>query len=175
MSNKLIRCLLGKVTAVLKQTFIILGHSIDLDILEKDIAELKEKNKMLSYSYKNSDIPKKTIKVVVNNCNLTNDSFKLKYSSDDKGQYYFKTLHAKVEVILVEGDIVDDFANLRSGSDVLLILDRTNLWSTLKGDSDQGIINLMYNGSKVGEVAVRKVLSVQGYVYHFGTLISTSV
>ncbi|XP_014275328.1 alanine--tRNA ligase, mitochondrial isoform X2 [Halyomorpha halys] len=156
---------------VIEELARVCDYSVNISQLQKDILLLKEKNKALIHSNQKLDLPKNTLEYVSNYFLPTDDSFKANYTKNSKG-YNFENVRSKVQAIIKDGKCISNISSL-FGSDLTVgvLLDKTNMWSSLKGGGDRGIITLFDgDNNEIGKVFVERVFNLGGHVCHTGNV-----
>lgn len=149
--------------------YFVLDYFVNIPQLQKDILILKEKNKALIHSNQKLDISKNTLEYISNRFLPTDDSFKANHLKNSE-RYIFENIRSKVQAIIKNGESISNILSL-FGSEltVSVLLDKTNMWSSLKGSGDHGTITLFGGtNNEIGKIIVEKVFNLGGYVYHTG-------
>ncbi|KAF6212343.1 hypothetical protein GE061_012865 [Apolygus lucorum] len=150
------------------------GLTLDVSDFQNRIAELKASNKKsLGVAASRVTDWHPSLSDQLENLSSTDDSFRYLYTRSPSQSYEVPDLPCNVLAFLhngcplLEGDVLDD------GASIGVICDRTNCWSSQKGDTDVGVIEL-YNGDNVvGNVVFDNVSRIGNHIVHSGTFKST--
>ncbi|CAH1402670.1 unnamed protein product [Nezara viridula] len=154
---------------VIEELARVCDYFVNIPQLQKDILILKEKNKALIHTSQKLDIPKNTLEYISNHFLPTDDSFKANYTKNSD-RYIFENIRSRVQAIIKSGQCISNISSLfGSEHTVGVLLEKTNMWSSLKGGGDHGTITLFdSNNNEIGKIIVEKVFNLGGYIYHTG-------
>uniref|UniRef100_A0A146M803 alanine--tRNA ligase n=1 Tax=Lygus hesperus TaxID=30085 RepID=A0A146M803_LYGHE len=150
------------------------GLSLDVSDFQNKIDELKMSNKR-ALGVAASQIAKwhPSLSDHLRNLPSTDDSLRYGYTRSPSQGYEIPDSLCNVLLLLQnssplrEGDVLND------GASVGVICDQTNCWSSQKGDTDIGVIEL-YNGDDViGNVMFGNVSRIGNHIVHTGTFKSS--
>ncbi|BET00984.1 tRNA synthetases class II (A) [Nesidiocoris tenuis] len=145
----------------------IKGASVDVRSVEKRIGEMKSANKkalndsaaLLTAQYSIRD----SVRLPP-----TDDSPKYEYVRSENGEYSVPTVTSDVIAFIANGRHLESNERLNNGQEIGLILDRTNCWSSSKGDTDIGRIELSENGQSRGTLTFDCATRIGDHIVHRG-------
>lgn len=98
------------------------------------------------------------------------DFTRYEYFRTKTGDYLVPDLTANVTMVISDDDVLQEGSLLKNGSEVSVVLDETNCWSSQKGDTDRGTLLLIgQSGETVGRVEFTNVTRLGNQILHTGT------
>ncbi|CAB0014840.1 unnamed protein product [Nesidiocoris tenuis] len=169
-SLKLVTALSKAVRSSLESAYPEIGNngaSVDVRSVEKRIGEMKSANKkalndsaaLLTAQYSIRD----SVRLPP-----TDDSPKYDYVRSENGEYSVPTVTSDVIAFIANGRHLESNERLNNGQEIGLILDRTNCWSSSKGDTDIGRIELSEKGQSHGTLTFDCATRIGDHIVHRG-------
>ncbi|KAL1131758.1 hypothetical protein AAG570_011371 [Ranatra chinensis] len=165
----------GLSSQLIEELASIKGLKIDMDMLIKDIKDLKEINKAaLMVSFKTS-ISGTSLLSSIKHCDLTDDSAKFQSRRGCNNEYVFDPFFGKVEAVFCNEKSLSVGDTIKWYDQIGILFDKTNFWSSNgdENDSDIGHITLIDSKSKndIGCLLVDEVYNYSGFIIHYGKLL----